>query len=99
MMMKNLSNRFDRDAEALNAVPFRGFLIGCATIMLLCGCVLVTWSATLSRERNPLGILGVDPSEVARPILLLISIDGFRADYFGRFEHPALSWLAKRGVR
>lgn len=35
----------------------------------------------------------------ARPILILISIDGFRWDYFDRAKIPALRALAARGVR
>ena len=33
------------------------------------------------------------------PILVLVSIDGWRADYLARFKPPALSRLAERGVR
>ncbi|HEX6162931.1 MAG TPA: ectonucleotide pyrophosphatase/phosphodiesterase [Vicinamibacterales bacterium] len=35
----------------------------------------------------------------ARPILILISIDGFRWDYLDRFRPPTLGELAKSGVR
>jgi predicted AlkP superfamily pyrophosphatase or phosphodiesterase len=34
-----------------------------------------------------------------KPTLILISIDGFRADYFEKYEHPALVSLAQQGVR
>jgi predicted AlkP superfamily pyrophosphatase or phosphodiesterase len=34
-----------------------------------------------------------------RPVVILISIDGFRWDYFDRFKPPALSALAAAGVR
>ncbi|HEX8029133.1 MAG TPA: ectonucleotide pyrophosphatase/phosphodiesterase [Vicinamibacterales bacterium] len=34
-----------------------------------------------------------------KAILILISIDGFRSDYFDRFHPPALTTLAARGVR
>jgi len=34
-----------------------------------------------------------------RAILILISVDGFRADYFDRFQPPALTRLAAQGVR
>ena len=35
----------------------------------------------------------------ARPIVILVSIDGFRHDYFERFHPPTLVGLAKTGVR
>jgi predicted AlkP superfamily pyrophosphatase or phosphodiesterase len=34
-----------------------------------------------------------------KPTLILISIDGFRADYFEKFPHPTLNALAAEGVR
>lgn len=34
-----------------------------------------------------------------RPIVILVSIDGWRYDYFDRFQPPALSALAGQGVR
>lgn len=34
-----------------------------------------------------------------KPTLILISIDGFRADYFSQYKHPTLDALAKEGVR
>lgn len=34
-----------------------------------------------------------------KPTLLLISIDGFRASYFEKYQHPALNALAAEGVR
>ena len=39
------------------------------------------------------------PLPPERAILILISIDGFRADYLDRLEPPALSKLAAEGVR
>lgn len=38
-------------------------------------------------------------SKVLRPTVILISLDGFRADYWGKYPAPTLSLLAKRGVR
>jgi predicted AlkP superfamily pyrophosphatase or phosphodiesterase len=35
----------------------------------------------------------------AQPIVLLIGLDGFRADYLEKFQPPNLSELAKQGVR
>jgi predicted AlkP superfamily pyrophosphatase or phosphodiesterase len=46
-----------------------------------------------------LTVLGVSAPAAARPdTLILISIDGFRADYLGRGETPTLSRLAREGV-
>jgi len=39
------------------------------------------------------------PHPPARPILILISIDGFRWDYLDRFNPPTLTQLANDGVR
>lgn len=39
------------------------------------------------------------PSRGSLPPLILISIDGFRADYFYRGDSPTLSMLASNGVR
>ena len=39
------------------------------------------------------------PAEDEAPPLLLISIDGFRADYLDRYEPPTLTTLAREGVR
>lgn len=38
-------------------------------------------------------------STVFKPTVILISIDGFRADYFEKYEAPHLKALAARGVR
>jgi len=50
--------------------------------------------------------LGPAPAEIApalagpdSPIVILISIDGWRHDYFDRFQPPTLSGLTARGVR
>ncbi len=40
-----------------------------------------------------------DPSQVAKPYLILVSIDGFRWDYSRRFDTPALDRIAANGVR
>jgi predicted AlkP superfamily pyrophosphatase or phosphodiesterase len=34
-----------------------------------------------------------------KPTVILISLDGFRADYLGRYPAPTLQMLARRGVR
>ena len=41
----------------------------------------------------------VSAQATGRPILILISIDGFRWDYFDRAKVPTLKALAARGVR
>lgn len=42
---------------------------------------------------------GCAPASQPKPIVLLLSIDGFRADYLDRFSTPNLDRLATRGVR
>jgi predicted AlkP superfamily pyrophosphatase or phosphodiesterase len=39
------------------------------------------------------------PADVLKPTVILISVDGYRADYFQRYPSPALQLLARRGVR
>jgi predicted AlkP superfamily pyrophosphatase or phosphodiesterase len=41
----------------------------------------------------------VSPAPPQRPIVILVSIDGFRWDYLDRFKPPTLSSLAAKGVR
>jgi predicted AlkP superfamily pyrophosphatase or phosphodiesterase len=43
-------------------------------------------------------LAAAQPPVAERPILILISIDGFRWDYLNRFKPPTLSALATRGV-
>ena len=40
-----------------------------------------------------------DPSVFVRPYVVLVSFDGFRADYLDRFDTPGFDRLAARGVR
>jgi predicted AlkP superfamily pyrophosphatase or phosphodiesterase len=40
----------------------------------------------------------IPSAQVARPIVILVSIDGWRWDYLERFQPPAIGGLAKRGV-
>jgi predicted AlkP superfamily pyrophosphatase or phosphodiesterase len=42
---------------------------------------------------------GCDAAPVARPILILVSLDGWRADYTDRADAPNIRALAARGVR
>lgn len=53
--------------------------------------LVLVWALAACREAP------VPPPD--RAILILISIDGFRADYFDRFTPPALMRLAAKGVR
>ena len=46
-----------------------------------------------------LAALLLSPPAQARQTVLLVSIDGFRADYLDRGDTPALAALAKQGVR
>ena len=39
------------------------------------------------------------PQHIGKPSIVLVSLDGFRWDYPGRIETPALDELARRGVR
>ena len=39
------------------------------------------------------------PTEAKRPLVILVSIDGFRADYLGRGLTPNIAALAAQGVR
>ena len=39
------------------------------------------------------------PLKDLKPTVILISIDGFRADYFEKYQHPTLNTLAAEGVR
>lgn len=52
------------------------------------------WSAACA-TRPPL----VEPGQAERPILILVSLDGWRWDYLDRAQTPHLSALAKAGVR
>jgi predicted AlkP superfamily pyrophosphatase or phosphodiesterase len=45
------------------------------------------------------GCRGNTPAPVERPIVILVSIDGFRWDYLDRFNPPILTQLANDGVR
>lgn len=39
------------------------------------------------------------PVKDLKPTVILISIDGFRYDYFEKFQPPTLNKLAREGVR
>ncbi|MDQ3219166.1 MAG: alkaline phosphatase family protein, partial [Acidobacteriota bacterium] len=42
---------------------------------------------------------GQKPVRDLKPTVMLISIDGFRYDYFEKFQPPTLNKLAREGVR
>lgn len=44
-------------------------------------------------------VRGQQARDDLKPTLILISIDGFRADYLARYPHPTLDTLAQEGVR
>lgn len=44
-------------------------------------------------------VFGQKPVKDLKPTVILISLDGFRADYLEKFAPPTLNKLAKRGVR
>jgi predicted AlkP superfamily pyrophosphatase or phosphodiesterase len=48
--------------------------------------------------RLVVGALSPGPA-APEPTLLLVSIDGFRHDYLGRYPAPTLEWIAAEGVR
>ncbi|HEY2709525.1 MAG TPA: ectonucleotide pyrophosphatase/phosphodiesterase [Caulobacteraceae bacterium] len=54
--------------------------------------------ATFAVLLTVLAALGASPAEAKPDTLILISIDGFRADYLGRGQTPTLSGLAREGV-
>lgn len=49
------------------------------------------WWVLIHQRQRPLNDL--------KPTLILISIDGFRADYLEKYQHPTLTALAGEGVR
>lgn len=61
--------------------------------ILVCACLLAL---------TPLSTLGfavTQFAQTARPIVILVSIDGWRWDYLDRYAPPTLAALAARGVR
>ncbi len=53
--------------------------------------LLTSLSATAQQKPRPIKDL--------KPTVILISVDGFRADYLDKYSAPTLSMLAKQGVR
>lgn len=62
--------------------------------------VLVTLLAALVLGAGQRGTDGINrPDQRDQPYLILVSLDGFRADYLDRFELPNLRRVMKRGAR
>lgn len=62
-----------------------------AALLLVVAVGVALWWFFIHRRYAPLADL--------KPTLILISIDGFRADYFEKYKHPTLTALAGEGVR
>jgi predicted AlkP superfamily pyrophosphatase or phosphodiesterase len=60
---------------------------------------LLTLALAACRSAAPSQPPAAPAVKTESPIVVLVSIDGWRADYFGRFHPPALAGLAGRGVR
>jgi predicted AlkP superfamily pyrophosphatase or phosphodiesterase len=86
---------------------FRGHLLAALLIVSLAGCASSPRSSGPQSSGSPLtpgplltgsgGVNAVD--QRAKPYLILISLDGFKAEYFDRLELPNLRRLAARGAR
>ena len=61
-------------------------------------CALLLALASVGAARGLETISAAQPAATGRPILILVSIDGWRWDYLSRFAPPALSTLAAHGV-
>lgn len=73
------------------ASTVRGFVAGLGVLLALSGCVGIA---------PPDDGGGAEPADAAGgQMLILVSLDGFRADYLDRLEPPHLIALARRGVR
>lgn len=59
---------------------------------ILCLCVFTTLSFSFAAHAQK-------PIKDLKPTVILISLDGFRADYLEKFNPPTLNELARRGVR
>ena len=77
-----------RCAKVRNVNRVLGFLLALA----LAACRSGGAAASLTPPANP-------TASGSSPIVVLISIDGWRYDYFERFKPPTLSRLAESGVR
>ena len=49
--------------------------------------------------RSPAAAASTHPEQRDKPYLILISLDGFKAEYLDRFDLPNLQRLAGRGAR
>jgi predicted AlkP superfamily pyrophosphatase or phosphodiesterase len=76
----------------------RNALICCLLVTVLIATILLGVGVSQDRAEDPTGKARVIDTPVDNHVIL-ISIDGFRADFWDRFEHPYLSYMAGRGVR
>ena len=73
--------------------------------LAVCACAVSTGTAPATARQVAAGTTltgsgGVNaPTQRNKPYLILISIDGFKAEYLDRFELPNLRRLAERGAR
>ena len=91
--------------SAHRAVAFssRAVLWALLVVWLVAGCGVDTAAERVQPERavrTPAGTGGTNhPSVVSEPHVVLVSFDGFRADYLDRFDTPNFDRLAARGIR
>jgi predicted AlkP superfamily pyrophosphatase or phosphodiesterase len=82
-------------ATRLRIRPFIPLIFACLAALFTLGC-----SVDEPRIRFPEGSGGVNqPEHLDAPYLVLVSLDGFRADYMDRYPTPNLHRIADRGVR
>ena len=74
-----------------------GFVLA-ATFAAACGHPRPDATPSLPAATAPASGLNA-PAQQNKPFVILISLDGFRADYFDRFPSPSLQRLARRGAR
>ena len=69
-----------------------------AALLALAGCAFPYTPPALSPITQPAPAAAGQVAEARAPIVVLVSIDGFRPDYLGRGVTPTLSQLAAEGV-
>jgi predicted AlkP superfamily pyrophosphatase or phosphodiesterase len=84
-------------ATAMNLARLGTRLLAGATALSLAGCVYPYSPPSLPPVTAPAPIAAA-PAEARAPVMVLISIDGFRPDYLDRGVSPRLSALARGGA-